>query len=214
MPVLEFQDWGLIDYEQALAQQEALVEAVIASPPKNSVGYLIFCSHPPVVTLGRKSNPEDLVGWTGPVVQVSRGGRATYHGPSQLVAYPILPVRDIHKHLRSLELAIVDALALFGLAAQTSVQHTDGVEDLSATGVWVGKQKIASIGIAVRKWISFHGLALNVDHDPKAFQGLRPCGYSQETMVSMEQLTGQKISREDLQKALRSSLEKYLGQPT
>lgn len=204
MPALEVLDWGLIDYRQALARQEALVEQVF----QTQKGVLVLCSHPAVVTLGRKTGPEDLAGWSGDTVEVSRGGRATYHGPSQLVVYPILPVKDIHRHLRSLEQAIVQALAPEGIAAQTSAEQApEKQEDLNNTGVWVQGKKIASIGIAVRKWIAFHGLALNIDQDPEAFKGINPCGYSQSTMTSLEQILGRKIDRKTLTENLIKELQ-------
>lgn len=203
MPALEVIDWGLIDYRQALQQQEALVEKVAHTKS----GFLILCSHPPIVTLGRKTTSEDLIGWKGDTIEISRGGRATYHGPSQLVAYPILPVKDIHAYLRKLEEAVVKAIAPEGLRAQTSAEHApDRKEDLNNTGVWIDGKKVASIGIAVRKWIAFHGLALNVDQDTEAFKGINPCGYSQDTMTSLEQLTGRKIDRKIISENLAKEL--------
>lgn len=200
-------DWGLIDYRQALTQQEALVEEV----SETKKGFLVTCSHPPVVTLGRKSTPEDLVGWSGETIETSRGGRATYHGPSQLVIYPILPIKDVHAYLRSLETAIVKALNEIGVQGKTSVEQAPGKsEDLNNTGVWVEGKKIASIGIAIRKWVSFHGLALNVDHDPEAFKGINPCGFSQSTMTSVETVLGRKVDRVTLTRLLVDELKKGL----
>lgn len=192
---LFFEDWGLINYEDALAQQADLVEKVHS---ENLPGYLIFCTHPPVVTLGRATKPGDVFGWQGSVVEVSRGGRATYHGPSQLVIYPILNLthgrkgrknREIIGYLRVFEDAIVEVLQSYGIKAQgRSLQKNPNTNsEADETGVWIENKKIASLGVAVRKWITFHGAAINLLFDPKAFQGLNPCGFTSNTMVSLEQ---------------------------
>ncbi|MFN7730233.1 MAG: lipoyl(octanoyl) transferase LipB [Bdellovibrio sp.] len=195
---MEFQDWGLIDYQEALKRQEELVETVAA---EQSAGVLVFCTHPAVITLGRKTQAGDVFGWQGPILEISRGGRATYHGPSQLVVYPIYNLsfarkgkltRDIAWYLRTLESVIVATLADYGVTAVgRSLQKkaaTDTGED--ETGVWVGPQKVASLGIGVRKWVSYHGAAINLDQDPQAFTGMKPCGFSKETMVSLQELLG------------------------
>ncbi|MFP5519952.1 MAG: lipoyl(octanoyl) transferase LipB [Bdellovibrionia bacterium] len=211
---LEFLDWGLIDYEQALQQQLNLVEQVAE---KNLPGFLIFCSHPAIITLGRATQPGDVFGWQGKVVEISRGGRATYHGPSQLVIYPILNLtqerkgrapREIAGYLRVLENSIVETLKDYGISAEgKSLQKKpDSPSETDETGVWVGRQKVASLGIAVKKWVTYHGAALNVEYDPKAFTGMKPCGFTTETMVSMEQLLNQEIDREKLAKILKSRL--------
>lgn len=186
---MKVEDWGLIDYESAVAKQLLFVEEVSAGAEE----CVVLCTHPPVVTLGRGSQAADLTDWAGLVVESSRGGRATYHGPSQVVLYPILDLkrerpafkaRDIHSYLRALEELTVSTLRECGLRqpeARTSV-----VGGVSLTGVWVGDKKIASIGIAVRKWTSYHGVAVNVLADPKAFRGINPCGFSPGIMTSME----------------------------
>ncbi|GIL18264.1 MAG: hypothetical protein BroJett040_20150 [Oligoflexia bacterium] len=216
--MIEFQDWGPIEYEKALEKQEQLVEKVAA---EKSEGVLVFCTHPPIVTLGRKTEAGDVFAWQGPIKEISRGGRATYHGPSQLVIYPIInldlptnnrPQRDIGWYLRTLENAIIDVLKTEGITAigkslQKKSQTDSGTEE---TGVWVGNQKIASLGIGVRKWVTYHGAALNVDEDPQAFQGMKPCGFSTETMVSMEKLLGRKVDRPKIQNLLKEKLlEKF-----
>lgn len=207
---LEFQDWGLIDYAEALKKQEELA-ALVAD--KQTPGYLIFCTHPPIVTLGRKTQEGDVFSWQGEVLEISRGGRATYHGPSQLVVYPIFnlaypragkPEKDIGWYLRSFENAIVATLAEYQVKAE-------GKKTEDATGVWVGPQKIASLGIAIRKWVSFHGAAINLDHDPKAFQGLNPCGFESSIMVSLEKLTAQKINRDLFKSKLCQNLQNEFG---
>lgn len=200
-PNLIVEDWGLIDYRSALASQEKLVEQVFSGDD-----HLIFCTHPPVVTLGRATETQDVDNWCGERVEVSRGGRATYHGPSQLVVYPIINLarenrrelksKDIHHYLRLLERTVIQVLKDVGVEAFTREQPTNPTEQKkNFTGVWVPSlksaehcQKIASIGIAVRKWVTYHGIALNVNVDPTAFSGIKPCGFSKNDMVSLEEL--------------------------
>jgi len=118
-----------------------------------------------------------------PIVETSRGGQATYHGPGQLVAYPIVDLRqwrtDLHWYLRQLEAVGVETLRRLGVEAGNRPGHT---------GVWIGERKIASIGVAVRGWITYHGLALNVDCDMAGFDGFSPCGLPSDTMVSLRDL--------------------------
>lgn len=208
-------DWGLIDYQQALDKQLQLVEEVIANPQHS--GYIVFCSHPHVVTTGRQTKPEDIFAWQGPVIEISRGGRATYHGPSQVVVYPILNLKnpranrgaqEIRGYLRDLEKAIVETLKEFDIEAigKTPQKKLDTDAETDETGVWVGRQKIASLGIAVKRWVTYHGAAINLDYDPEAFQGLNPCGFTTATMTCVETLLNSKTSRavfiQELQKNL------------
>ncbi len=190
--MLNVVDWGLVDYREALTRQEDLVDRVAREQAHET---LVFCSHPPIVTLGRGTKPGDVFGWSGDVLEVSRGGRATYHGPSQIVVYPILDLnsrgRDLHLHFRRMEQALLATVQHFGISSATgrSPQVEDGADDaVEATGVWVGSRKLASIGVAVRKWVSYHGLALNVEDDPRAFVGLKPCGFAPGTATSMQEV--------------------------
>jgi len=203
--MLKREDWGLIEYDLALAKQLDKVEEI-----KNSreLGYLIFCSHPPIVTLGRKTESSDVFAWTGSVKEISRGGRATYHGPSQLVVYPIINLelpgrqrkeKDIASFLRQTEAAIIATLKKYKITAHGKSGDDD-------TGVWVGNLKIASLGIAVKSWVSYHGAAINLSEDPMAFQGMRPCGLSNEIMTNLEKLTGEKISHQIFQASLEQEL--------
>lgn len=210
MRELIFEDWGLVDYKDALARQEAYLEEVAAEKRSDTI---IFCTHPPVVTLGRATKEGDVTAWNGQVYEISRGGRATYHGPSQLVIYLILnlnfprhsrPVHDVTGFLRDLENSIIQVLADYGLEAEgkslTKKINTEGLEE---TGVWVGGQKIASLGIGVRKWITFHGAAINLEKDPTAFQGMKPCGFQPQVMTSLEEKLGHKIDRHEFSKKLK-----------
>ena len=217
---LIFQDWGLIDYEEALQKQLDLVEAVHND---SLPGYLIFCTHPPVVTLGRATQPNDVFGWNGKILEVSRGGRATYHGPSQLVIYPIVNLkverkgrksREIVGYLRVLEESIVSILVNYDIEASGRSLQKNSNTNLEGdeTGVWVKNKKIASLGIGVRKWITFHGAAINLKHDPTAFVGMNPCGFKTETMVSFEQLinSSMKLNIEEFKDKLKSALLDFL----
>lgn len=209
MPLI-FEDWGLIDYETALKKQIEYVDLV--SQTDDHPGFLIFCSHPEVVTVGRQTQADDLFAWHGPVVEVSRGGRATYHGPSQVVVYPILNIKNPRKNrgpqevrgfLRDLEKSIVMTLKDYAIEShgKTSEKTEQSLED---TGVWVGSQKIASCGIAVKKWITFHGAAINVKDEPTAFQGINPCGYKTEVMTSLEKVINSHVDLEKFKLILKS----------
>lgn len=190
-------DLGLIDYNQALEEQLKRVQEVQNDPEKK---FLILCSHPPVVTLGRASKPEDLQGWKGSVIEASRGGKATYHGPSQIVIYPVMSLeqshkefpklvpKDLHSYLQFLEQQTVDFLKLFGVSSQGGFSLDRDDADGIRTGVWIGQRKIASIGIAVKRWVSYHGIAINITDDPQAFQGISPCGFTTRTMISLEEV--------------------------
>lgn len=211
-------DWGTIEYTQATRRQLELVEAVarlseVSAGENQSEEYLVICNHPPVVTVGRGTQPGDIFGWKGATVETSRGGRATYHGPNQIVVYPIINLnfprksfapRDLHGYLRALETAIVETLKEFGISAEARTIKTPG--EPSLTGVWVGERKIASIGIAVKKWVTYHGLALNVEHDPEAFTGINPCGFSSSIMTSMEQELAARPKRAEVQRVLEKKL--------
>ena len=214
----QIEEWGLITYEEATNRQLALVERVKNNDIKDTI---VYCTHPPVVTLGRASKPEDISGWTGEVHEISRGGRATYHGPSQLVIYPIVSLdrdsreflhrRDVHAYLRCLESSLVRAMKSYGLEAEAKTVAAADEDSPNMTGVWVGKKKLASIGVAVRSWVTYHGIALNVDNDPEAFKGIRPCGFDQSIMTSMEELLGKPVDRSDLRLRMTESFHYYFS---
>jgi len=210
---MKFEDWGEVEYSLACQRQLELVEQVAAGAEER----LIFCTHPPVVTLGRAATQEDMTGWSGSTIETSRGGRATYHGPSQIVIYPILDLRkphallrerDVHVYLRALEEATVAGLRELGLSAVEA--RTTPVGGISLTGVWIGEKKIASVGIAVRKWVTYHGVAINVLNDPQAHQGIKPCGFSPEVMTSVEAELGRAVNLADGKAVLRRCFESAL----
>ena len=176
---LEVATPGRVDYEPAIAWQETLVARCLAGGAEA----LLLLEHPPVYTLGRGADPVYLrlaAGTGAPIVRTHRGGQVTYHGPGQLVGYPILDLRrrrpDVRWYLRSLEGVLIDALGDLGIAAG----RREGF-----TGVWVGPRKIASIGVALRRWVSWHGFALNVGADLSGFDAITPCGIADVQMTSV-----------------------------
>jgi lipoyl(octanoyl) transferase len=183
---------GRVPYEEALALQEDLVREKIADPAR--ADELLLLEHEPVYTIGRtpdQSSLRDAAALPHPLVRINRGGQATYHGPGQLVGYPIVDLRkrgqDLHVYLRGLEEALIEALAEMGVAAQ----RREGL-----TGVWVGVRKIASIGVGVRRWVAMHGFALNVIDDLAPFEQITPCGIPGVEMTSVERETGRAWSVE------------------
>ncbi len=188
---LETRWLGRIAFEEALALQDALVAERVAPEPDAALPpeVLLLLEHEPVYTIGRnpdQSSLRDAAHLPHPVVQINRGGQATYHGPGQLVGYPILRLaargQDLHRYLRELEEVLIETLAEYGVAAS----RREGL-----TGVWVGPRKIASIGVGVRRWISMHGFALNVCGDLTPFNEITPCGIVGVEMTNLERETGQ-----------------------
>jgi len=186
---LSIQWLGRVSYEHALALQESLVAKRRAGAIPD---HLLLLEHEPVYTIGRTPDHASLRGATHlrfPVVETNRGGQATYHGPGQLIGYPILDLRnhgqDLHVYLRALEELLIRVCAAFGVAAR----QRDGL-----TGTWVIDRKIASIGVGVRHWISMHGFALNVGGDLAPFEQITPCGIAGVAMTSLEKESGRRIS--------------------
>ena len=170
---------GLVPYDTALAWQEALLARRLEGGPDS----LLLLEHPPVYTLGRGADARFL-GTAGggpvPVVRVGRGGQVTYHGPGQLVGYPIVGLRalrpDVRWYVRGLEQVLIDSLVDLGIRAR----RRDGL-----TGVWVESRKIGSIGVAIRRWVTWHGFALNVAPDLSGFGAITPCGLDGVVMTSV-----------------------------
>jgi lipoyl(octanoyl) transferase len=177
---------GRMSFADALALQEQLVADKRAD---DSLGdELLLLEHDPVYTIGRTPNQSSLLGAAHlphPLFPINRGGQATYHGPGQLIGYPIIDLRrcgqDLHRYLRWIEDLLLETLAELGVAATTRS---------GLTGVWVENRKIASIGVGVRHWISMHGFALNVCGDLSPFDQIVPCGIANVTMTSIEKETG------------------------
>lgn len=201
------QDWGLIDYQEAYMRQKQCVGKVIEGAP----GCLIFCEHPTVLTLGRMTKKENLL-WPVDFIQskgiavtsIDRGGDVTLHAPGQLVIYAIFNLacvdRDLKQYLEQLQEVVIDLLKEFDILA-------GGIN--GQRGVWVGKDKIASIGVGVRKWVSYHGIGLNVNTDLELFRMIRPCGLD-VAMTSMQKLKGVPVSLSVVkEKATRIFCERF-----
>ena len=177
---------GRVTFAEALALQEKLVAEKRAN---HSLGDdLLLLEHEPVYTIGRtpdQSSLRDPSHLPHPLFPINRGGQATYHGPGQLIGYPIIDLRrcgqDLHRYLRWLEALLVETLGEVGIAAATRP---------GLTGVWIEDRKIASIGVGVRHWITMHGFALNVCGDLTPFDQIVPCGIANVTMTSIARETG------------------------
>jgi lipoyl(octanoyl) transferase len=174
---------GRMEFGRALALQEEIVAEKRENPA--APDELLLLEHEPVYTIGRTPDKSSLLGASHlpyPLFPINRGGQATYHGPGQLMGYPIVDLRrcgqDLHKYLRWLEQFLIDLVGEYGITAG----RREGL-----TGVWVGNRKIASIGVGVRHWITMHGFALNVCGDLTPFARIVPCGINNVTMTSMEQ---------------------------
>ena len=169
---------GRIEYREAVAIQERLRTRVQAGELPD---LLLLLEHPPVYTLGRRSEPGELpVSGDIPVVDTERGGKLTYHGPGQLVGYPIMQVPNVREFVETMETALVDAIRAAGVPAGTR-------EGREFTGVWVEDRKIASIGIHVSRRVSMHGFAVNVDNDLAPFSAVVACGLPGVRMTSLRE---------------------------
>jgi lipoyl(octanoyl) transferase len=184
-PSLHVRWLGQTEFAHALALQEELAAKKREDPSLED--QLLLLEHEPVYTIGRTPDRSSLLGGAHlphPIFSINRGGQATYHGPGQLMGYPIIDLRrcgqDLHKYLRWLEQLLIDLLARYDIAAQRRE---------SLTGVWVENRKIASIGVGVRHWITMHGFALNVCGDLSPFDHIVPCGINNVAITSMEKET-------------------------
>jgi len=193
-PYLAVRWLGRVEFARALALQD---EMVARKREHHSMpDELLLLEHEPVYTIGRTPDRSSLLGSAllpHPLFSINRGGQATYHGPGQLMGYPIIDLRrcgqDLHKYLRWLEQLVIDLLAQYDLIAQRRE---------SLTGVWVENRKIASIGVGVRHWITMHGFALNVCGDLSPFDHIVPCGISNVTITSMEKETKKSFTVADV----------------
>lgn len=182
---------GRVSYSDGLALQERAVEALRSGAPEQ----LLLLEHPHVFTLGRGANighilagSEQLLSRSIEVHETGRGGDVTYHGPGQLVGYPIINLKpdrcDVHRYVRDLEEVLIRTIADFGVT---------GTRISGLTGVWVGNEKIAAIGVRIARWITSHGFALNISTDLSYFQMIVPCGISDKGVTSLSRLTGRHI---------------------
>ena len=199
-------DLGFVDdYKKVWDFQRTLLSRRIEGRIPDSV---IMVEHSHVLTLGRSSHIDNILVKDLPVFEIERGGDVTYHGPGQLVVYPVVSLQDnslgVKQYVERLESVIVDTLSRFGLDCEGSL----GV----MTDVWVGESKIASIGVATSHWVTYHGFALNVNTDLSYFEKIRPCGFNSNVMTSMaNELGGDSIDLEEVKKTVLSSFSRNFG---
>lgn len=196
---------GTVEYQAALELQDAMVQARYRDEIADT---LLLLEHPHVFTLGRGADERFLLDVPAqvPVYRVSRGGQVTYHGPGQLIGYPILKLegsdRDVIRYLRHLEQAMIAALASLNIEAK----RREGL-----TGVWVGPRKIASIGVGLRRWVTLHGFALNVTTDLRYFDAIVPCGIDGCHMTSVKALGSDMITVDDFADVMSASFASVFG---
>ena len=202
-PLLEVRRLGVIPYAGALELQQRLVDARKAGTIPDQ---LLLLQHPPVITLGVKTrsartnvvaSPAALRSAGIEVYETGRGGDVTYHGPGQLVGYPILDLRpdrcDVHRYVRDLEQVMIDTAAKFGVTAGRSA---------GLTGAWVGGDKVAAIGVRISRWVTSHGFALNVATDLSHFSYIVPCGIADRGVTSLSGLLGRTVRIRDVEDAV------------
>ncbi len=222
MPKTTFQDWGLIDYKAAWDKQEELFAATLAIKSHNmqnpdnvlqTESTLIFCEHPHVYTLGKSGKPDHLLldeaGLTekqATYYRINRGGDITYHGPGQIVGYPILDLdhffTDIHRYLRTLEEAVILTLKQYGIEAGRYPGYT---------GVWLDTdtdkaRKICALGVRCSRWVTMHGFAFNVNTDLSYFKNIVPCGIDDKDVTSMQRELGYAPNFEEVKQVLKENI--------
>ncbi len=187
--ILSLLDRGRESYRDTWELQKDLVRR--RAEGEAEADALILVEHDHVITLGRKTTPENFKPQDIPVFQVERGGDATYHGPGQLVGYPIirLATPNVQRFVRDLEEVLIQATRTFGVESVRVEGHP---------GVWVGGRKVASIGVAVTNWVTYHGFALNVNTDLSYFGLIKPCGLDPEKITSMKQVLGKEVEFEQV----------------
>lgn len=213
---IDVRQLGRVAYADGLALQQALVDERRAGTIGDT---LLLLEHPPVITLGARSRhgltnvvaPRDVLDAAGiEVHDTGRGGDVTYHGPGQLVGYPILDLRpdrqDVHRYVRDLEEALIRAVGTFGVAGRR-------VPGLS--GVWVGadgrEEKVAAIGVRISRWITSHGFALNVNTDLTHFRLIVPCGIADRGVTSLARLTGKPVPMAHVEDAVVAAMERVFA---
>jgi lipoyl(octanoyl) transferase len=202
---------GLVPYPEALAAMEARVDAIAAGTANEQVWLL---EHPPIYTAGTSAQDADLIDARFPVYHTGRGGQFTYHGPGQRIGYVMLNLKqrkpDVRAYVHDLEQWLIEALALLGVK---------GERRTGRVGIWVARtnsknisreDKIAALGVRIRHWVTFHGVALNVEPDLSHFSGIVPCGVREHGVTSLVDL-GIKASMADVDAAMQQSFEKIFG---
>lgn len=198
-------DWGLIDFNEAWRRQRELSDAILR---ENEPDTLVFCEHPPVITLGRNTKEgsviealSTLAGNNVEVIKINRGGEATIHNPGQLVGYPIMNLQrskpDLHWFLRTIEDCIIEGLNAFEIEAG----RVDGL-----TGVWINNEsKVCAIGIHCSRWVTSHGFALNVNNNLDLFNAIIPCGITDRKVTSMKSLIGTPVNMVEIKKTIENA---------
>jgi lipoate-protein ligase B len=200
--ILTMLDRGRESYADTWDLQKDLVRK--RAEGATEVDSLILVEHDHVITLGRKTTPENFKAQDIPVFHVERGGDATYHGPGQLVGYPIirLATPNVQRFVRDLEEVLIQATRRFGLESIRAEGHP---------GVWVGGRKLASIGVAVTNWVTYHGFALNVNTDLSYFGLIKPCGLDPEKITSMKQVLGKEVEFEAVKEEVVARFAEVFG---
>jgi len=206
---LHLVDWGRTSYDDACSRQAELVARRIAGGIGDT---LVFTEHDPVYTIGLRSGAEQHLIWDEArrkhegieVARTNRGGDITYHGPGQIVGYPIVSLnnrRDLHAYLRLLEQVLINTVGSLGLVAA----RREGL-----TGIWLGERKVAAIGVAVRRWVAYHGFALNVNAQLAHFEGIVPCGIAarQGTVTSLEAQLGASLDLAEVKSLLGTEFQR------
>lgn len=220
---VKYKSLGLINYEESWKKQESIFNKIIDTKIKNrnlqkeikTDNYLLSCSHPHVYTLGKSGNEKNLLIDKNIIekenlefFKINRGGDITYHGPGQIVIYPILDLEnfftDIHKYLRSLEEAVILTLKEYNIESGRIKNYT---------GVWIDiesdtPRKICALGVKTSRWVTMHGLALNVNTDLNFFKNIIPCGINDKEVTSISKEVGQVIKIKDVEKKLLNNLSK------
>lgn len=218
---VKFIDWGLTDYQEAWDKQEVLFNETVALKTKNRTenttlptpDYLVFCEHPHVYTLGKSGKAENLlldeaglIAKQATYYKINRGGDITYHGPGQIVGYPILDLdhffTDIHLYLRTLEEAVILTLADYGITAGRYPGYT---------GVWLDAdnekaRKICAMGVRCSRWVTMHGFAFNVNTDLAYFKNIVPCGIDDKDVTSMQRELGKALDMEEVKSKLKNHI--------
>lgn len=223
---VKFVDWGLVDYQKAWNDQELIFKDTIAVKTNNRIqettdetpNFLVFCEHPHVYTLGKSGHPEYLLldeeglkEKNAVYYKTNRGGDITYHGPGQLVGYPILDLdnffTDIHLYLRTLEEAVILTLSDYGITAGRYPGFT---------GVWLDAdnekaRKICALGVRCSRWVTMHGFAFNVNADLDYFKNIIPCGIDDKDVTSMQRELGYELNLSDVKNVLKKHISSLFG---
>lgn len=193
-------DLGLVDYAEALAVQEMVAAEVAA---ERAPECLLLLEHFPVYTMGSGGDDANILDKSEWAVRINRGGDVTWHGPGQLVGYPLIDLsrrgRDLHRYLRFLEELLIVTVADFGVAASRSAGRA---------GIWTDGEKIGSIGVGVRRWITMHGFSLNVSNDLAPFNAINPCGMAGCRVTSLKTLAREAVAVKDVK---RSIADRFAG---